>query len=73
MRLPQFECRFAPDSPRDLIQVIMRIGPAEVDMRCGTGVTLYAAIQSLADDIALRATYDDDRRMRVILEGDREA
>ncbi len=72
MSLPKFKCRVVPDRPRDLIQVTMRIGPDESDLRCGTGHTLHEAVRGLADDILKCALFRDDDRMRVILEGDRE-
>ena len=67
--VPIIESRWVPNSPRDLFQVILRIGPAEANVRCGTGTTILEAVEDLAADIKAKSIVAEDDRFQEILGG----
>ena len=68
MKVPTVEVKWVQDRPRILVQVILRVGDLEENVRCGTGSTLAAAFKDLALSIEIAAEMAEDNRMREVLD-----
>lgn len=72
MNPPSVEITWNADQPHTIVQVVLRIGDDERDLRLGTGYNLVEALEGLVRDIRARAVDADEQRMRKILENDGE-